>query len=408
MSSRAQSPSPSKVSSPAPAKPARPADSPKKKPLNAVTDTDVLGSAFRNGAVTFRMGRLEPFIALALAGATAWINLFHTQAAYTVWVVALYAAAIGFWGRMFPARRELTLLARGALLMCGAFVLHTAAGTQGPSGLYLFWPLAIIVSYALLLPTGWAVLLAVFGLVEIALCSWLVLAPGEWVATIAQVGLLGAFAPIALMFGRSMHLSDRQVELSLMDRRTRLYNEAGFLEYGAVLLEDCRRAKRPFSLVLLNAADLRDVPGLLGRKTGQKLFNQAVRGIASAIQGEGLAARTDSAVFALILPGLTAAKAQALVCQKLGDPPSVQLDLPHGKVTVVLDMVVAEADAGTLALEDLYDTLQGRLREPRGAAPAGNKLADKLARTKERAPVDGALPRAASPTVPMPLAQPAA
>lgn len=384
-----------------PSKAPRSTDAPRKKPLNAVTDLDTAGSAFRNGAATFRLRRLEPCIALALAGAAAWVNLFHPQAAYTVWVVALYAAAIGFWGRMFPARRELTFFARGVLLVCGALVLHTASGVHGPTGIYLFWTLGVVLGYALLLPAGWAVLLAALGLAELAVCAWLMDTPGIGMASVAQAGLLIAFVPIGLMFGRAMHQADRQVELSLMDRRTRLYNEAGFLEHGAVLLEDCRRAKRPFSLVLLNADDLRDVPGLVGRKAGQKLFNQAVRGIASAIQGEGLAARTDSAVFALILPGFTAAKAQALVCQKLGDPPSVQLELPHGKVTVVLDMVVAEADASTRVLEDLYDTLQGRLREPRGATPARAALAGKL--------VDGSSPvRAASPTVPMPLAQPTA
>jgi GGDEF domain-containing protein len=302
---------------------------------------------------------------------------------------------------MFPARREIAFFARGLLLVCGAFVLHTAEGVNGPTGMYVFWTLGVVLGYALLLPGGWAVLLAAFGLAELAVCAWLVATPGGLAATVAQAGLLVAFVPIGLMFGRAMHQADRQVELSLMDRRTRLYNEAGFLEHGAVLLDDCRRAKRPFSLVLLNADDLRDVPGLVGRKAGQKLFNQAVRGIASAIQGEGLAARTDSAVFALILPGLTAAKAQALVCQKLGTPPSVQLELPHGKVNIVLDMVVAEADASTRVLEDLYDSLQGRLREPRGGL-----LPTRTAGAGKRA--DAVPVRAASPTVPLPLAQPAA
>ena len=67
-----------------PAKPPRSAPAEPRKPLNAVTDLDTAGSAFRNGAATFRMRRLEPCIALALAGAAAWVNLFHPQAAYTV------------------------------------------------------------------------------------------------------------------------------------------------------------------------------------------------------------------------------------------------------------------------------------------------------------------------------------
>ena len=384
----------------------------RKNPLNAVTEPLSMSSAFSNGNVSFRMRRLEPFIGWAIAVATAWVNIFHADAGATPWIVALYAACIGAWSRMFPARRALSFLLRAVLLLCGAMLLQLAPGTGGPAGHYFFWTIAIVASYSLLLPAGWTSVLAVLALAAFAACSWLAVPGTPWLDAVVKAGLVGMFAPLAALFGRSLLLSDKQVELSLMDRRTQLYNEAGFMEHGAVLLDECRRNKRPFSMVLFNAADLRDVPGLLGRKHADKLFAQAVRGMVSASQGESLAARTGSTVFALVLPGMTAARASTLVQQKLGDPPSVQLDLPHGKVVIVLDTVISEATPTTLVLEDLYDALRAQLRERHdissheAASPqAAQSGVDRKVRGVS---APASRPRVASPTVPMPLAGTAA
>lgn len=379
----------------------------RKTPLNAVTEPLSVGNAFSNGSVSFRMRRLEPFIGWAIAAATAWVNIFHGDASTTAWIVALYAACIGAWSRMFPARRALAFMLRAVLLLCGAILVQLAPGTGGPAGHYFFWTIAIVAAYGLLLPAGWTSVLAVLALAAFGVCSWLAMPGSAWLDAAVKAGLVGMFAPLAALFGRSLLLSDKQVELSLMDRRTRLYNEAGFLEHGAVLLDECRRHKRPFSLVLFNAADLRDIPGLFGRKNADRLFAQAVRGIVSASQGESLAARTGQTVFALVLPGMTAARASNLVQQKLGDPPSVQLELPHGKVVIVLDTVVREADSSTLVLEDLYDALQAQLREPCDAVSPVTPPPGKDRTVRGVSSAVGR-PRAVSPTVPMPLARPAA
>jgi GGDEF domain-containing protein len=224
--------------------------------------------------------------------------------------------------------------------------------------------------------------------------------PG-WIDILVHAGFLVLVPPLTMIFGEAMRQSDAQAESSMRDKRTLLYNETGFFVHGAALLAECHRRERPFSMVLLNGKDLRDIPGLLGRKVTNDLFAQIVQGI-GAVPGEGIAARTDSVEFALLLPGVNVQGAVALVKQQLGDPPQVEVNIAGKPVVLGLDMAIAQAKDKTQSIESLYDALRLRWAErpttantatdaPKEPMPALNDDQTQITR------------RQANPTVPLPL-----
>jgi GGDEF domain-containing protein len=353
-------------------------------------------------AVSFRVRRLEPLLAWAIAGCTLWVNVVINLGWSSVWWMALLAALIGGWSRVFPAHHQTVLLLRGALLVVGAFMLHLEPDSGGATGSYFFWPVLVTGFYAFLLSTGWAALLALLALLEFGLSCWLTPSSTSWQQTLALAGALTTMAALAIVYARSFHESDEQTESTLRDERTKLYNESGFFVHGAVLLAECRKSARPFSMVLLNGKDLRDIPELLGRKVANELFSQAVQAIA-AIPGDGIAARVDSVEFALLLPGLTGERAAMLVKQRLGNPPQLEIKIEGKSIVIVMDMAVAQAKDHDQTVEELYDELHARWTQKNMAqqvAPSRPVLDDDDDRYADER-------RQASSTVPMHL-QPSA
>lgn len=352
-------------------------------------------------AVSFRVRRLEPLLAWAIAGCTLWVNSVLNAGSSSVWWMALLAALIGGWSRVFPAHHQAALLLRAALLTVGALILHLTPDSGGATGSYFFWPVLVTGFYAFLLSTGWAAMLALLALLEFGLSCWLAPPATSWQQTLALAGVLTTMAALAVAYARSFHESDEQTESTLRDERTKLYNESGFFVHGAVLLAECRKSARPFSMVLLNGKDLRDIPELLGRKVANELFAQAVQAIA-AIPGDGIAARVDSVEFALLLPGLAGERAAMLVKQRLGNPPQLEIRIDGKSIVIVMDMAVAQARDHDQSVEELYDELHARWSQKHAAqqvAPARPVLdADDDRYANER--------RLASSTVPMHL-QPA-
>ncbi len=368
------------------------------------TDSSWLASA----AVSFRVGRLEPVLAWALAACTLWTNIVYGVSGMAFWLMAFFAASVGGWSSMFPARRQLILFIRAALLLLGGLFLQVEAGTGAAVGPYAFWPAVVGIFYALLLAAPWAVALVMLVMSQFALACWLTLAAVPWQPVLFYAGCLLAIAPLAIFFGLSLRASDDSAESNLKDERTSLYNEAGFFMHGSVLMAQCQRRDRPFSMVLLNGADLLEIPSLLGRKVANDLFEQVVRGI-SKVSGEGIAARIDAVEFGLLLPGVGTERATAMVRQILGDPPKVEVKV-DGKgaaeakpIVIVLDMAVAQARDKSQTLEALYDELHARwtLR---------NKPGISTGKAEAKVPVLGpdderfaGHQRVAGPTVPMPL-----
>lgn len=351
-----------------------------------------------SGTVAFRVRQLEPLVAWTIASYTLWVNILLNPSGFTVWLLALLAASVGGWSRVFPARQQLTLLARALLLLVGAVLLQVEPGSGGATGPYFFWLVLILVFYGLLLSPLWAGVLYVLTLTGFGLACWSAQPASSWLQALPYAGLLVLVSPLASVVGQSLRQSDDQAEAALRDDRTLLYNEAGFFAHGAVLLAECRRRERPFSMVLLNGGDLRDIPDLLGRKVANDLFRQAVQAI-GAIPGEGIAARIDAIEFALLLPGTTAVQATELVQQRLGTPPKVELEVNAKPVVIWLDMNVGQPIDTTQSIEELYDQLHASWSSRQVPGPDARRapiLGPDDARSAARS-------RHIGPTVPMPL-----
>ncbi len=332
--------------------------------------------------VTFRLRRLEPLVAWVFAGYSLWLNIVFDATGFGFWLIVLFAASIGGWGRMFPARQQAAMFFRAALLLVGAVMLELSAGPGSAVGPYAILAPLTLVFYLFLLARPWALGLVFFALAAFGVVGWLTLTAIPWQAVLAYIGVLFAVVPITLEFGKALRLSDESTESMLHDDQTQLYNEAGFFMHGAVLLADCRKNGRPFCMVLLSAADLLDVPGLLGRKVANDLFAQVVRGIAR-VSREGIAARTDTVEFALLLPGVAADRAASLVKQQLGDPPKVEVkleakDAADAKpITIVLDIAIAQAKDKSENIEAIYDGLHTRLTESKAVDKMRGKTVGK-------------------------------
>jgi GGDEF domain-containing protein len=371
----------------------------------ATAQADIRGQSF--SGVTFRVRRLEPLLAWVLAGFTLWLNIVFAVSGLAFWLIVFFVACIGGWCRMYPARQQPAMFARAFLLVFGGLLLQISVGPGGATGPYALLPVLAVVFYAFLLSTVWAAVLNVWVLVCFGVSCWLTLSVVPWQWVLAQAGFLVLIPPLAMEFGRALRQSEENTESTLRDDRTQLYNEAGFFVHGAVLLAECRQRQRPFCIVLLNGADLLDVPGLLGRKVANDLFAQVVRGLAS-VSGEGIAARTESVEFGLLLPGVSAERAATMVKQQLGDPPKVEVKLntkdraDAKPVTIVLDMAIAQATDKFQSLEELYDALHAQWVVTHHNKQESGKPVAKVPvlgpDDQRRGPR-----RAASPTVPMPL-----
>ncbi|HWP10422.1 MAG TPA: diguanylate cyclase [Ramlibacter sp.] len=351
-------------------------------------------------SVTFRTRRLEHRLAWAIAVFTVWAAVVLNPGHPVVWMVAVHAAIVGAWCRMSPAQHQWVMLVRAALLLVGGFLLQVTTETGGPAGPYFIWPIMVVVAYSLLLAERWVIALWLVALTEFAASRIFSNQVPSWQQALAQAGMLAFFAFVAMEFGRSMRELDQEAELSRKDRSSRMYNEAGFFAHGGELFDECRRRKRPFSMVLLNSADLREVAELAGKKAANQLFAQLVQSIGAATPSEGLAARTDAVEFGLALPGVTAVRAAALLHQQLGQPPKVEVRLKGSTITVMLDSIIAEASADVPTLEDMYDRMRVKLVKSAEGVPVPAGEAE-LTTLQGMLQDDAAIPHHARPTMPM-------
>lgn len=361
----------------------------------------------RRAGVSFSLGRLEPQLGSALAAFTAWMALCLAPASLSTWLVALAALCTSAWAQRFPATHQWQLAGRGLLMLCAGFLLHLEVGDAAPQAPVFLWPTIVTMVYALLLQRSLALALAGCAAALFAAGVALTHTPGVGPALV-QGSALVFFPYLAMRFGREVREMDHHAETARLDRRSQLYNEAGFFSHGTTLFEECRHKKRPFALVLLNSADLREAADLAGRKAAGRLFAQLVERLAKATPPGALAARTDSVEFCIALPGFSAERAGALLRQELGEPPKVQLQAGGGQITVILDAIVAEATPEVPALEDFYDRMHSRLYR-RLKAPLQLPASTSSAPLERGSTLlgllddDGPIPHHDRPTMPMPI-----
>lgn len=348
--------------------------------------------------VTFRVQRLEARLLWALAAFTIWLDVVLYAGEPVAWLIAALVAVVGAWSQQAPARHPAPMFARAVLLLAGGFMLEVHPVTA--SSWVFIWPALVTTLYSMLLGRRWVLGLWCVAAACFAAARVLGMGPVGWQAWLLQAGALAVFSYAAFQLAQSTRDLDEMMEVARRDRASRLYNDAGFFSHGGELFAECARRKRPFSLVLLNSADLRDASDLAGKKATNQLFAQLVAKIDAATPPEGLAARSDTVEFAMALPGFSAARAAALVQQQLGNPPAVEVTLKGRHVKVLLDFLAAESSPDVTTLEDMYDRLRGKLLRRAGDTPT-TPASEFHSTLQGMLEADSVIPHHARPTMPM-------
>jgi GGDEF domain-containing protein len=109
---------------------------------------------------------------------------------------------------------------------------------------------------------------------------------------------------------------------SLADPHTGLYNRRGLTVKGDALLARLKREGLPACLVQLDCSELRTVREICGRAAAQKLLCHVATRVVRLVGARGIAARSDSTQFTLVLPGTRDEVALAIAAE-FGDPPRI-------------------------------------------------------------------------------------
>jgi GGDEF domain-containing protein len=284
--------------------------------------------------VAFSLRALEPWIGWAIAAYTALIAMGAPKSE-VLWLFAIYAALVGKWAEQVPARHQLLLFARALALLAGAFVLHSYAGTDPGGRGYAFfvWLAMVTTSYAFLLRPGWAWSVLALGLFAYVL-SWLEMPPPDaWIVLLGQAGFLCIFTPlIAMRFGAVLRRTNHVVEDQLTDSTTGLFNRAGLLQHGEELVRAARRERQAVSLALFDCASLGAIYELQGRSAGRKARAHWVKRLRQLAGDRGLVSRTGATQYAMLVPGVVAAKVLRHIERELGAPSRVAVPGTQGVV----------------------------------------------------------------------------
>jgi len=108
----------------------------------------------------------------------------------------------------------------------------------------------------------------------------------------------------------------------LADPYTGLYNHRGLALKGDALLARLRREGLPACVVELDCSELRTVRDICGRATAQKLLCHVASRVTRLVGARGLAARSASTQFTLVLEGTRDEVAQAIEAE-FGNPPRI-------------------------------------------------------------------------------------
>jgi GGDEF domain-containing protein len=312
--------------------------------------------------VSFRLRNLEGTIAWGLAVSTAWIAMVQLPDVTVAWLSAFMALSVGAWSRAFPASHPSAMLARAALLLVTALFLHLDPAAGGVTGAFFFWPIAIASTYALLLDRVWSLGIFVLAALEFAAAAWLLPGPVAWRPVLASLGVLVAWPVVALLFARTIHRTDGEVEASLTDPHTGLYNASGLITHGSELFRQARKEERPLSLALLRISDENGTTTAVGPASVRKGMARAVRALCAQAGGGAIAARFGSNEYAVLLPGMTSAQAKAMLQARLGQPPVIEVDVRNQKMQVPVEMAASALRDQMTSLHDLYARVRHKLR----------------------------------------------
>ena len=143
-------------------------------------------------------------------------------------------------------------------------------------------------------------------------------------------------------------------QLGWLDEATGLYNRHGLAHAGHPVLVQSRRDMKPFSLVVLDFADLLEVRSIYGRATCRRVEARVVQKVKAIAGARGLAARTGKTEFTVLLPAAGRERAEAIVQRQLGKPSRIEFDAGDSEIVLVPDILCETAAPELESVDELY------------------------------------------------------
>ncbi|MDB5873972.1 MAG: regulator protein domain-like protein [Ramlibacter sp.] len=176
---------------------------------------------------------------------------------------------------------------------------------------------------------------------------------------------LQATAPFALLLRppRLVALAAAITELFLpqeakggIDQRTGLYNFEGLMGAADEMLARARAEGRPLSVVVIEFSDLREVHEIYGHKVSRKVIAKVVGKLRAVAGMRGLAGRTGTEQFTLVLP-MRRDKALQAIQRVLGKPARIEFDAGDSEIVLVPDLVLDSTDAATESMQVVWQEM---------------------------------------------------
>jgi diguanylate cyclase (GGDEF)-like protein len=336
---------------------------------SAVAGKDI-GVPVRNDAVFFSLRAIEPWVGWSVAAYTGVVTLLAHPQEFTLWLFVVHALLVGKWAQVHPPHHQLQLFLRGLALLAGGFVLLNHANLEMGSGSdFFFWLAVPALAYSLMLRPGWGWALSALAAFAWVLASLHTRSHGPWLPMLAQGAFLLVFPPLVCgRFAKAMQVLEEALEESQRDRPTGLFNKTGLLRHGPELVAACKHEKKELTAVLVDCAGLRALYDMQGRRAGRKALAALVRQLRLVVGEQGLAARSDSMEFTLLLPGVGQDRALRAVHKVLGQQPRISVRAGQAEVGFEPTLLVRTLPVDGAPLEDLLDELG---RELHGDSQAG-------------------------------------
>lgn len=328
----------------------------------AAVSSEVLAAAERHTRVPLRIRRQEYVIAWGLALSTAWVATLELPGQYAPWVLALLALAIGGWCRQYPAQHTAMMMLRASILLVGLTAVQLSLDGAASHSLFRFWPVVLAAGYALIAERRWAIAILLICLSQFgATTALLGISGASLQSALASLGIVLVWPIVSMILARPVHQSVAQIEASLSDESSGLYNAAGLLANGRDLMSQHVRSEEPIAIALVRYRDRAGAERLLGRQAAVRLMGRTLRVIAARSGGAAIAARVGSNEYALLLPGRDSKQARALLRSRLGEPAQLSTELNGTVVRFELEWTATSPRPEIQTIELLYKRVRDKL-----------------------------------------------
>jgi GGDEF domain-containing protein len=364
------------------------------------------------GWISGRVRAIEPWALVALSFSMAATAVFLWPGLPASWALALVPLLAARWSQSGPARHAGELALRGTLVVVGVLLLqlHRPDDAGAAALLTQAWVAAACAAYAFLLPPVWAGGIASVALLVLATARLLAAEPTAQPTAMAEDALLVVLpAVLAALPGAALRRTDWRRESVRLDAATGLYNLAGLNEHGEGLLARSRRRGQPSTLAVFDCSDLLEVRHIYGGRVALRLALRAAAELTRIAGERGMAARSGSTEFTVLLPGLDGERAVRAIQQVLGSPARLEFESGRNEIVLLPQVLVQQAGQED-ELAELHAKASRALTSTREREA---RRQDHMRRERERhsrpmslSPYDAqaARERALAPTVPMPLA----